>query len=279
MADDLIDDESAIPQATFDYASYNNIPTPSLLYKYFKHNKEWTQRIFKNNEIYFAAPKDFNDPFDSVRRFIYPTSPTERERLLKAGVRLSLPGLPTGVADLQVRGSVRTGDDIPHMEKICDQLTHEMQQSNAVFCMTEKKDNILMWAHYADQHTGFCLEFRTDNPFFSRVRPVIYSRCLPKQDFVEFLTADIARLPLYLVTTAEDWAYENEWRLADPGSDPGPRKYPREALTGVILGCRMHEKNRKQIKHWCKEREPRPTLYEAKEKRSEFGLDIIPISY
>jgi hypothetical protein len=145
--------------------------------------------------------------------------------------------------------------------------------------MTEKKDNILMWAHYAGQHAGFCLEFRTDNPFFSRVRPVTYCRYLPKQDLVEFLTVDIRRLPLYLVTKAEDWAYEKEWRLGDPGSRAGPREYPPESLTGVILGCRMDEKNREQIKEWCREREPRPMLYEAKERRSEFGLDINPISY
>lgn len=283
MADRIGNDESHMLQGPLDLASYNKIPTPSLLYKYFKYHapdkREWTQCIFENNEIYFATPKDFNDPFDSVRRFVYPTSPTERERFFKACVRLSLPHLPAEVADLKARGSVGAGDDIPHMEKICDELTYEMQQLNAVFCMTEKKDNILMWAHYAGQHTGFCLEFRTDNPFFSRVRPVIYCRYLPKQDLVEFLTADISRLPLYLVTKAEDWAYEKEWRLAGPAPGPGPREYPSESLTGVILGCRMDEKNKEQIKRWCREREPRPTLYEAKQKRSEFGLDIIPISY
>ncbi len=266
-------------QGTFDHASYNSIPTPNVLYKYFTDKSEWTQRIFKNNEIYFAAPKDFNDPFDSVMKFEYPKSPAERERLMKAGIRHSYPHLPEKDMDSLVRKWVRTGDDIPHIKGICDELTYQMQKELPVFCMTEKKDNILMWAHYAGQHTGFCLEFRTDNPFFSRVRPVVYYRCLPKQDLVEFLTADIRRLPLYLVTKAEDWAYEKEWRLAEPGTQPGQRKYPPESLTGVILGCRMNKKNREQINRWCRERKPRPTLYEAKEKRTEFGLDITPISY
>lgn len=283
MADNAIHGESAVSQGTFDLASYNSIPIPLLLYKYFKYHppdkSEWTQRIFKNNEIYFAAPKDFNDPFDSVRRFVYPTSPTEREPLLKAGVQRSFPHIPEAIAAQQVRKSVGAGDDIPHMEEVCEDLTYQMQKELPVFCMTEKKDNILMWAHYAGQHTGFCLELRTDNPFFSRVRPIIYSRCLPKQDFVKFLTTRITPLPLYLVTKAEDWAYEKEWRLADPGSRPGQRQYPPESLTGVIFGCRMDEKNKEQVKRWCREREPRPTLYEARKKRSEFGLDIVPISY
>lgn len=283
MVDQENNDESIMLQGDFDHASYNSIPTPPRLYKYFEYYAPdeigWTQRIFKNNEIYFAAPKDFNDPFDSVRRFTYPKSQAERERFWREWVRKSLPHIPEEIADRQVKGSVAIGDDIPNMEKICEELTYEMQQSNAVFCMTEKNDNILMWAHYAGQHTGFCLEFATNTPLFSRVRPVIYTRDLPKQDLVEFLTVNVQQLPLYLVTKAKDWEYEKEWRLADPGPDPGPQEYPAESLTGVILGCRMDVANREQIRKWCREREPRPILYEAKEKRNEFGLDIIPIAY
>jgi hypothetical protein len=213
MADNGTHDESPTSQGTFDHGAYNNIPTPSLLYKYFKYHapaeNEWTQCIFKSNKIYFAAPKDFNDPFDSVSRFVSPTSPAERERVLRVWVRQS----HAVISDQQIREWVRAGNDIPYMDKMCEELTYQMQKENAVFCMTEKKDDILMWAHYAGQHTGFCLEFRTDNPLFLRVRPVIYSRCLPKEDLGEFLTASIRPLPLYLVTKAEDWAHEKEWRL------------------------------------------------------------------
>ena len=283
MGDQAKNNESDMSQSANDPASYNSIQRPPLLYKYFKYyapdRNDWTQRIFKNNEIYFATSKDFNDPFDSMTRFTYPSSQAERKRFVGEWVRRSLTYIPEEIAERQVRGSVMIGDDIPHMEKICDELTYEMQQSNAVFCMTEKKDNILMWAHYASQHTGYCLEFTTNNPLFSRVWPVIYTRRLPKQDLVEFMTANVRKLPLYLVTKAKDWAYEKEWRLADPGPGPGPREYPGESLTGVILGCRMDDNNRKQIQEWCREREPRPKLYKAKEKRSEFGLDIIPIAY
>jgi hypothetical protein len=281
MVDQATDDESTVLGSPFDLASHNNIAPPNPLYKYFKYppvgSNEWiwTQDIFTKNEIYLAAPKAFNDPFDSVTRYTYPRSPAERERLLKKFVCLHR--LP--IAEQAIRGWVRTGADIPYMDEVCEELTYQMKSENAVFCMTEKRDNILMWAHYAGQHTGFCLEFGTDNPLFSRVRPVIYSRCHPKDDLEELLMAKVRPLPLYLVTKAEDWAYEKEWRLGDPGPGPGPREYPPESLTGVILGCRMEEKNKEQITEWCREREPRPTFYEAKERRSEFGLDIIPITY
>src|SRR5438105_3201695 len=35
-----------------------------------------------------------------------------------------------------------------------------------VLCLTEDPDNHLMWVHYAAQHRGFVVGFRTDNALF-----------------------------------------------------------------------------------------------------------------
>lgn len=35
---------------------------------------------------------------------------------------------------------------------------HSFKAEN-VLCLSEEKDNLLMWAHYADGHRGFCVEF------------------------------------------------------------------------------------------------------------------------
>lgn len=37
---------------------------PRVLYKYRDRKNRYHRRIIRNNEIYFASPKDFNDPFD-----------------------------------------------------------------------------------------------------------------------------------------------------------------------------------------------------------------------
>ncbi len=64
MTDQVTDSESAALGGHLDPALSNEIPTPRLLYKYFKYYPptrcEWTKRIFKDNEVYFATPKDFN---------------------------------------------------------------------------------------------------------------------------------------------------------------------------------------------------------------------------
>jgi hypothetical protein len=50
-------------------------------------------------------------------------------------------------------------------------------ESTAIFCITRDRDNLLMWAHYAQQHRGVVLGFRPDiavdewTPCSSGVRP------------------------------------------------------------------------------------------------------------
>jgi hypothetical protein len=45
-----------------------------------------------------------------------------------------------------------------------------------VSALSEPRDDILMWAHYANDHKGFCLEFKLDNDasFKSVYFPVHY---------------------------------------------------------------------------------------------------------
>ena len=42
------------------------------------------------------------------------------------------------------------------------------RQSVGMLSLTEKPDNLLMWAHYAQNHEGFIIGFDTDHEFFSK---------------------------------------------------------------------------------------------------------------
>ena len=79
-----------------------------------------------------------------------------------------------------------------------------------------------------------------------------------------------------LLTKAEEWENEKEWRIIEI-EGMGVKNYPEESLECVILGCKISSDNKKQIIKWCNSRKHKPTLYQAKEKESEFGLNIIPI--
>ena len=79
------------------------------------------------------------------------------------------------------------------------------------------------------------------------------------------------------MTKSEEWGYEKEWRIIDLNNGVGPQQCPPEAITGVILGCRMLPKKRGQMINWCRKRRPQLSLYEARIRDGEFGLDIVPI--
>ena len=122
-----------------------------------------------------------------------------------------------------------------------------------VLSLTEKPDNLPMWAHYADEHRGFVMEFDATHPFFDqRVAPSDELRNLQKVQYdtrrPALILADINSIKPFLIKGC-DWEYEQEWRILMPLSSANEvRKgtpfdihlfaFPNDAVKSIILGCR-----------------------------------------
>lgn len=255
-----------------------DIPTPPVLYKYYAFD-EWTHNIFERNEIYFQSPDCFNDPFDSKISTTY--EGTEKQRISRLIEFWRKGPAKDGKEEdlrLQAVDVVRKCQDIPLILRTLERSVERRRKQMGIFCMTSEPDNILMWSHYAEAHTGFCLAFNTGNRFFSRALPIKdegYRIDRPCLNLIEPIDPD--KIVEALLTKAIGWKYEHEWRIVDHKNGPGVQIYPSEALSSVILGCRISPENRQRITQWCLARKPRPTLYWAEEKDREFGIDIIPI--
>jgi hypothetical protein len=276
MSKQIRNNEKSKIRGIVDVLEDNNISTPPLLYKYYAFNN-FTQRIFKNNEIYFSSPESFNDPFDSKIRLIYEGTRSDRKRFFREWSNRSYPDLPRKELLAREKRILKQGLDQGIKEYAHKQfMVHRGRMG--VFSMTEDRENILMWSHYAAEHTGFCIGFRTNNTFFSRARRVEYDKVLPCVNLLEAMWDELITKGAFgLLTKALDWSYEKEWRIVNING-VGIHKYPCEALSSVILGCKMSPENSKRIKEWCNASKIRHTLYEAKEKEHEFGLDIISLS-
>ena len=108
-----------------------------------------------------------------------------------------------------------------------------MRNQQGVACFSEDVDNILMWAHYADGHRGFCLEFDTKDETFSKAHPVVYSNLLPALNMADvFIRNSRNNLMAIYTTKAASWAYEKEWRLLIDKGDMA-YKVSDNTLTGV----------------------------------------------
>jgi len=246
---------------------YRTLDGPGRLY---------AERLLVYDEVYFASPRSFNDPFDSKARIaVGGTDDQHRANLLKLYSR-KRPEMPEEARRARVEEIIRSGR---HRDPtIYDETTKKTQaaiDAVGVFCLAETPASILMWAHYAGSHSGFCIQLlHQDEPFLGRAQKVEYSDTYPC--ILYPVDSDDAKVDKWLLTKADCWEYEAEWRVIEQAG-PGIYELPPQLLTGVILGSRVPETDRTQLRDWVLQRTPRPQLYEARPRPEEFALDIVPI--
>jgi Protein of unknown function (DUF2971) len=86
-----------------------------------------------------------------------------------------------------------------------------MEKEFIVFCLCADGDNPLLWAHYAESHTGVSIRFDTQaDPMRNAVR-VIYSEKYPVHDRLGLDADDLHEKTCLMKST--HWKYENEFRL------------------------------------------------------------------
>ena len=259
-----------------------NVVGPDVLYKYYAFN-EYTEKIFTFNEIYFSSPNEFNDPFDSKLHLNYDGTLKERKRYLCKLYQKKYPKLSKEeiLTDVEMEIIAKGRVEIVLKEAI-EKARELLRKKLGICCFTEIKDNILMWAHYAKQHTGFCLEFDVNNNFFrpsTQAIKIEYSEFRPELNVLQLDSYPKRKLGEALLIKANNWQYEQEWRSVDYENGKGTQNFPEDALRGVILGCRISQENKENVFRWCRERKHSPSLYEAREKQKEFGLDIVRVNY
>jgi len=202
--------------------------------------------LLRDHSIWFAPSTQFNDPWDAGGVVsILRTNAAIEEPILKmlfgetefAAVSL----LPDHVRSERIENNLRGIFSILRFA-----------------CFTKRHDSNPMWAHYADNHRGVCLEFRfmrpppegsdaaragiafLTDPEFVGHYPVNYSN-----DFAQVTDIkDIGSAIRILHTKNPDWSYEQEVRFIKLG-DPdfpgagGTISFYKTSLTKVILGCRV----------------------------------------
>ncbi len=256
-----------------------SVVKPDVLYKYCAFN-EYTEGIFTRNEIYFSSPNEFNDLFDSKLYLTSDGTEQERKNYLCEQYKKKYPELRESGILAAVNEIIAKGNDKAILKETVKKSGETFRERFGICCFTEKRDNILMWAHYAKDHTGLCLEFDTNNKFFEpRILKVSYKVIWPELNVLRLDSYPEGEMANKLLIKANDWLYEKEWRIVDYNIDKRIQNFPEESLSGVILGCRISQENKENLFKWCKNRKHPPTLYEAREKQKEFGLDIVRIDY
>lgn len=198
---------------TFDYrASF----TPDFLYKfYWLHeitDEETDKRLVESNnqkfatleknQLWFALPECQNDPYEFKGMYL------DREKLCSWGFS------PEAIDDAE-----------------------KMIRSIPICCfVANSSSNMPMWAHYSNNHRGYCVKYKVNNKY--AVRSVLYepNRIPVATIFAEFITAaknldegtgkyeDVqfyaAILQEMLFIKHKSWSTEKEFRIVYPTDKP-----------------------------------------------------------
>jgi hypothetical protein len=290
-----------------------------LLSSFFKYTSINTAKaILTNQSFRFSSPLTFNDPFDiqtqiytefdaddlkgivlsRIKEYvcgkkIIPDSKYNRENyflVLKKSLNFSEENFNKIKEDLIILVD-------PVLIKIKNNVNYNnsawlkgMKRSR-VFCVTEDKGNLLMWAHYAQDHKGLVFEIENihgSNNILSNIKkvsygekPISYFTLEELFDWVFFLEdPDFEKMLFhtYACYKSNHWDYEKEWRvLYDTQSLDQPalhfdRRFDSIQLKSISFGCNSRIEDILEIGRMAKLVNPKVELYKAKKKDREFAL-------
>lgn len=204
---------------------------PRYLCKYWSF--ESAKRFLDNSHIRYSSCYEFNDPFEGAFGLIGNVSKEEMTEFLK---RFSI----NNSLDFAI-GTAMYED----VKKMMANVIREALQCIGIFCLAQKNDNLLMWAHYAKEHEGVCLTFdlMKDTKAFSSLHKVVYTT-----DYLNFnFVTDLSRVNDILVHKSVEWMYEGEYRVLKLNG-VGLGSVNPEALVEIDFGCRMSMDNKQTIK-------------------------------
>lgn len=198
------------------------------IYKYCTINENLFSSL-REAYIWFSKPTTFNDPFDC-----------------------KINGVPPSTQDLEeLEDSYKFAKYLNKTPEIMSEMTYpELQNrfnSYGVSCFSKSNDNILMWSHYSEKHSGVCLEFNKDEMEMKIVSggqttslepiDVNYSEEYPMFDFFKAMRHnDSSEIEKALTTKSKDWEYESELRYISLKN--GEQPFNIMALKKIYFGVK-----------------------------------------
>lgn len=121
------------------------------------------------------------------------------------------------------------------------------KDKSGIYSLSKTFTDELLWAHYADSHNGFCIEYDLDKLCeFEGARysifDVIYQNKPPIINVDDIFASDAQNEVIQKLTSVKSkrWDYEQEIRIITPSK--GKQYYDFRAVKAIYFGLRMSEK-------------------------------------
>lgn len=257
----------------FRYRSFNTeiINVYSNVHQKLIGIEKWKLEAFEG-VVYPSSPLYFNDPYDCefcihpdalleiLDRQTYIKILEEQFRLKPKEKKkiLNTKNIGSTIQQILRNHGVKLQKSLVNVlqDKLNSSMS-EVKDSVRVVCLSEVYDSILMWSHYAQNHTGFCIEydFEENNMFYKRLYPVKYTTdryAISKADMSNSNTRWIYKT---ICSKSDVWSYEKEWRIVSAnfekmGLKKLEGKYVFDLKTNIkafYLGAKIAENFKEEI--------------------------------
>lgn len=248
-----------------DNGSFMAIPTPikasgSHFYKYSSAaHLEWLKVIVLEHELYLPSLTELNDPTDG-RPKLAPLREEEMVSFLHTTWCKDNPNASVAAQRREeeiIRYNVHKHGCATLMRGLSSSLNAELKDYR-IYSLSKRYDNLGMWAKYAADHSGYCLEFVNEGPLFAHTLEVIYGDSIQMD-----VTKPEHRSGYWFFCKRQEWSNEEEVRIILLRGQGKKVKIDPRWLTRIILGWHMSKENQAMIREWTKQRVPELTVVSA----------------
>lgn len=230
------------------------------LYKYMSFDNDMlVLNIFDNAQLKYTKPQNFNDPYDCGFLINVDFTNFNKSNVEKI-IRLKLSNREWLHNKNKIKDKFKT--------VFKDDFLRDYRNQIAVTCYTTNPLNILMWSHYARNHTGFVIEFKypkqhetVDNvESFDMPFPVLYTEKYPvislnwnflNDESIDEPDSQADLIAKMVLTKAKFWSYENEFRsiLFSVPKDENIvlRNIDPKSISNIIVGSNISKKHLEQL--------------------------------
>lgn len=237
------------------------------LYKYRHFCKSHIDSLIKN-QLWFSTGSTFNDPFDcstnfpitwasgsSLVEFIIHNTDFTMD-LIRSGMSYSqiTDAIMNSVAQLMDKPDVFNDSPSKHLRYI---LFGRMCRA-LILCLSKNVKNNLMWSHYSNWHTGFCIGFNHEK-LIQSIAPYHHadvnydSKPYDIMKNIDAMRKDKLQPAKQLCfMKSPEWSYECEYRLildtlAKEEKQSTPIVYAQECVESIYFGMKAKDSDMKSL--------------------------------
>ncbi len=215
----------------------------------------------RDNKFWFAKPETLNDPYDcnpffnfnynlsTVKNILEELNPDETKYVLK-----KFPNCRAKDDIYQLLERIMNSEKTPSSTKklpiwalqaMLTKLVRVKIANTGILCFTENPKDIIMWAHYANNHRGICLDITIPKDTHS-LKKLRYTEEQPIFAIHESMNERHGKLMELFYTKSIHWQHEEEWRMVATEGDVA-REIPGASITQIIYGINSSEETKEKI--------------------------------